>query len=76
MLWDTLEGQIPECAGADPGGRVWAFLEWLRREVHRPGSLYEGEDLIERVTGSRLDHRPLMRYLRSKFGQIYGLNGA
>ncbi len=76
MLWDTLEGQIPDARALIRAAEFGPILEWLRREVHRPGSLYEGEDLIERVTGSRLDHRPLMRYLRSKFGQIYGLNGA
>jgi carboxypeptidase Taq len=45
---------------------------WLNENVHRPGGVYRAEELCRRVTGSGLDHRPLMAYLREKAATHYG----
>jgi Zn-dependent M32 family carboxypeptidase len=29
--------------------------------------------LVQKVTGSKIDPAPYMRYLRTKYGKIYGL---
>src|SRR5205814_280874 len=49
-------------------------LALLRRDrIHRPGYLFEGEDLVRRVTGSGLVHEPFMAYLWAKYGDLYGV---
>jgi carboxypeptidase Taq len=62
----------------DPGpafarGDFAGLLGWLRGRVHRQGSRYPAPALIEQVTGSPPDHRPLVRALRRKYGELYGL---
>lgn len=47
--------------------------EWLNVKVHHPGMKWRASDLCRRVTGSGLDHAPLMRYLRDKYAPLYGL---
>jgi carboxypeptidase Taq len=41
--------------------------------VHRQGFLHAAEDLVERVTGSRLSEEPFLEYLQKKYGSLYGL---
>ena len=55
-------------------GRFENLLGWLRENVHRHGRKFEPQVLIERVTGSRIDPAPYMRYLNKKYGQIYGIS--
>lgn len=46
---------------------------WLNENVHRPGMRWRAGDLCQRVTGSPLDHRPLVSYLKAKYAPLYGL---
>ena len=55
------------------GGEFAPLLDWLRTRIHRTGHIHEGDDLINEVTGSRLQHGPFMRYLWGKFGPLYGV---
>ena len=43
------------------------ILDWMRRKIHRHGSLYAPRDLIERATGAPPDGQALIAYLRGKF---------
>ena len=54
-------------------GEFGTLLDWLRQNVHRHGKKYEPDHLIELATGSPLDTAPYLRYLRAKFGELYGL---
>jgi Zn-dependent M32 family carboxypeptidase len=36
--------------------------------------MYMPQELLKRVTGSSLDPKPLLAYLRGKLGEIYGLD--
>jgi carboxypeptidase Taq len=49
------------------------LLDWLRAQVHAHGQRYRAAELIERVTGSKPDHRPLVESLRRKFAEVYGV---
>ena len=52
-------------------GEFQGLLDWLREHVHRQGHRYPSALLIERVTGSPPDHRPLMASLRRKYAELY-----
>ena len=73
LLWEAYSAADPEAAERIGRAEFGPLLDWLRRNVHRRGSIDLGEDLIERVTGSRLDHAPFMRYLWGKYGPLYGV---
>lgn len=47
--------------------------EWLKEKIHRQGQRYRAEKLVEVVTGKPLSHRALMDYLKTKYGELYGI---
>ena len=49
------------------------LLAWLRTNVHQYGRKYQPQELVERVTGSRIDPEPYLRTSRAKYRGVYGL---
>lgn len=69
-------------ANADLGGQITAQIArgefaplrgWLEQNVYQWGRKYLPNELVQRVTGGPLDPAPYLRYLKTKFGRIYGL---
>ena len=54
-------------------GDFSALLSWLREKLHRHGAKFEPQELVQRITGSKIDPAPYVRYLQTKYGQIYAL---
>ena len=50
-----------------------ALTEWMKQKIHVHGKKYEPQELVEKVTGSKIDPVPYMKYLTTKYGEIYGL---
>jgi carboxypeptidase Taq len=46
---------------------------WLNKNIHTHGKRYRAGRLAEVVTGKPLSHKPLMTYLKTKYGELYGL---
>lgn len=61
---------IPEEIGR---GEFGTLLGWLRENVHRHGSRYTPDELVQRAAGNPLDTAPYLRYLREKFTRLYDL---
>jgi len=49
------------------------LLGWLRENVHRHGRKFHAEELVRRATGKPISPEPYLRYLKTKFGELYGL---
>ncbi|MHC5543199.1 carboxypeptidase M32, partial [Singulisphaera rosea] len=64
-----LGDQSPVFARGDFG----PLLGWLREKVHRQGKRYTSPKLIQHITGDTIDHQPLIRALREKYGPLYGV---
>jgi carboxypeptidase Taq len=73
QLWERINADIPELSDQIRRGEFSTLLGWLREKVHRHGAKFEPQELVQRVTGSKIDPAPYVRYLRSKYGEIYGL---
>jgi carboxypeptidase Taq len=73
QLFDAAVGHHPEITGQIGKGEFGTLLGWLRENIHRHGSRYDPEDLVERATGRPLDPEPYLSYLKSKFGELYSL---
>ena len=52
-------------------GEFKPLLEWLTKNIHRPGQRYPAAKLVEVVTGESLSHAPLMRHLGGKYGGLF-----
>jgi len=46
---------------------------WLRDNLQQHGGLYQPRDVIKRASGMDPSERPLLQYLETKFGALYGL---
>ncbi len=73
QLWERINEDIPDLEEQIRRGEFTSLLEWLRAKIHRHGSKFEPQELVLRVTGSKIDPNPYIYYLRKKYRQIYGL---
>lgn len=76
QLWERIRRELPDLDDQIRAGELGGLRDWLREHVHRHGRKYLPGELLERVVGGGLDPQPLLRYLRDKFGSIYGLRAA
>ena len=73
QLWEKINKDIPGLDDQIRKGKFDALLAWLRTNVHRYGRKYKPQDLVQKVTGSRITSGPYIRYLTRKYSEIYGL---
>ena len=73
QLWETVNEDIPGLTDQIRRGKFDALTGWMGEKIHRHGSKFEPQELVERVTGSKIDPAPYMRYLTAKYTEVYGL---
>jgi carboxypeptidase Taq len=73
QLWEVIRRDIPDVTEQIRLGKFAALLGWLREKVHSHGRKFEPKELVQKITGSKIDPAPYVRYLKEKFGKIYGL---
>lgn len=73
QLWEKILEQNPDLPEQIRGGQFSGLQEWLHENIHRYGAKYEPQELIQHVTGAKINPGPYMRYLTRKFGEIYGM---
>jgi carboxypeptidase Taq len=54
-------------------GEFLPLKSWLAENIHHRGKQFRAPQLVRMVTGSDLSHEPLVRRLREKFDELYGL---
>jgi carboxypeptidase Taq len=73
QLWECVNQDIPGLDDQIRQGKFTEITEWMRAHIHRHGAKFEPQELVQRVTGSKIDPTPYMRYLKTKYGEIYHL---
>lgn len=73
QLWEVIKRDIPDLESQFEQGEFGTLLGWLRENIHRHGAKFDPQELVQRVTGSKIDPQPYVNYLRTKFSDIYGL---
>ncbi len=63
----------PEITSEVEKGEFGTLHGWLKENIYQHGRKYTASELIERVTGGPLSVEPYIRYLRDKYGELYGL---
>jgi len=80
-LGNVISAQFYESAlQARPGipdqmraGHFDALHGWLTENVYQHGSKFTANEIIQRATGQALSIEPYIRYLRTKYGELYPL---
>jgi carboxypeptidase Taq len=75
QLWECMREDIPDLDTQIQRGEFAQLTGWMVDKVHRHGAKYEPQDLVQRITGSKIDQGPYMRYLTRKYTEIYQLSG-
>jgi carboxypeptidase Taq len=65
QIWDRLKEDV-DVDDLMERGEFDEIREWLRSNLYVLGRKFEPQETIERVTGSRIDPAPYVRYLREK----------
>jgi carboxypeptidase Taq len=73
QLWERIHQDIGNLEAQIRGGKFDSLLHWLRENIHRHGRKYDPQDLVQRVTGSRITPEPYVKYLTTKYSEIYNL---
>lgn len=73
QLWEKINKDIPDLDEQIRKGKFEELLAWLRKNIHQHGRKYDSQDLIQKVTGSRITPEPYVRYLTEKYSDIYKL---
>jgi carboxypeptidase Taq len=66
QIWQRLAADIPELDEQVERGEFEALREWLGEHVHAHGRKFSPQETLERATGSTIDARPYLDYLRTK----------
>jgi carboxypeptidase Taq len=72
QLWRRFEQIHPTRDEEIARGEFALLLQWLRSELHQHGRAYWPQELVQRITGSRIDPEPYLQYLEHKYGQMGG----
>lgn len=73
QLWETINKDIKDLDEQIRKGKFDALLSWLREKIHVFGHKYDPQDLVQKITGSKIDSAAYVRYLTKKYSDIYGL---
>ena len=63
----------PEIAAQIEQGEFDTLYGWLRDNIYQHGRKFTAAELVERVTGRPMSIDPYIRYLETKYGELYRL---
>jgi carboxypeptidase Taq len=72
QFFAAARSDIPGLTEQFERGQFDVLLSWLRKNIHHHGRRYRAADLAVKVTGKPLSHKPLIDYMKAKYGEIYG----
>ncbi|MBI3537634.1 MAG: carboxypeptidase M32 [Chloroflexi bacterium] len=73
QLYAQAQIAIPQIPAQIVRGEFADLLSWLRTQIHQHGKKFTLDELANRVTGAPLNAHAYLRYLREKYGEIYGI---
>jgi carboxypeptidase Taq len=66
QIWDRAKEDLGDLDERFEQGEFGELREWLREHLYRLGRKFTPQETIERVTGSPIDAKPYLGYLREK----------
>ncbi len=71
QLFEQAKRSMPALETMLSKAELLLLREWLRTNVHEKGKTVTADEMIEQVTGRKLNARFFLDYLQSKFGALY-----
>ncbi len=73
QLWEVIQKDLPNLDSQIAHGEFSELLAWLRQKLHRHGAKFEPQELVQKITGSKINPQPYLLYLQAKYGENYHL---
>lgn len=73
QLWEKINADLPDLAKDIGKGKMHELKAWLNAKIHAHGRRYSAGELCQKITGKPLSADPLLRHLRKKAEQVYGI---
>jgi carboxypeptidase Taq len=73
QIWEKVNEDIPTLDDQLEKGEFRPLLTWLSDKVYQHGSKFEPKDIIKMVTGESIQPGPYIKYLETKYKEIYKL---
>ncbi|HZZ44299.1 MAG TPA: carboxypeptidase M32 [Tepidisphaeraceae bacterium] len=73
QFFEQAKKDVGNLDGQFARGEFAGLLGWLREKIHSQGKKYRATELVNRVTGKPLSAEALMRHLKKKAGELYGV---
>lgn len=74
QVMEAVRRDLPDLDEQIEKGEFSHLLGWLRTNLHEHGAKFTPNELVEKVTGSPLTVDAWVRYIRGKYGELYGLD--
>jgi carboxypeptidase Taq len=68
QIWEKVLEDVPDLEEQIERGEFGALREWLGEHVHRHGRKFSPQETLQKATGSTLDPKSYLAYLRAKYG--------
>ncbi len=68
QIWEKAAEELGDLEEQVERGEFTPLREWLGLNVHSQGRKYPPQELLRRATGSTIDAKPYLAYLKKKFG--------
>ena len=73
QFFDTALKAHPEIPAEIRQGKYDTLHNWLIENIYQHGSKFTANELVERITGGPIRIQPYIRYLKTKYGELYQL---
>jgi carboxypeptidase Taq len=71
QLWEKMHEDMADLDDKICNGDFVELLSWLHSNIHQHGAKFEPQELIQNITGNRIEAQPYIRYLQTKYKDIY-----
>jgi carboxypeptidase Taq len=68
QIWEKADEELGGLDEQLERGEFGPLRDWLGERIHAQGRKYPPQELLRRATGSTIDARPYLAYLKRKFG--------
>lgn len=73
QFYHQMKKEIPNVEEQLEAGDLSQVFMWLKEKIHSQGNLYSPSELVEKVTGEKLNPMYFLDYLNEKYSKIYKL---
>ena len=67
----AIEKDLPEWKNQIAQGNFHDIRQWLIKNIHCYGDLYDPSDLLKKTSGEELSVKPYLNYLNQKYSKLY-----